>query len=568
MTRDYNKQFNIEDLREDKVFCTKAWAAISVSPSGSVFPCCLFEKPIEDENGRPYRIWETDVEEIFNSEFMQDVRSKMLCGERIEACRQCYQSETYGGDSLRITSNHEKYEIIPEYNLTNKLLPVSIDLKLNNKCNLKCRMCQPRDSSLIQNEFQEIIDKDTSFENFSNADIVDPDLKIPLSEIPSWDQSEVFLNSFSSLLSGLKKISMVGGEPLIMDQFYQILDKCIDSDNAKNIYVAVTTNLMYAPKEKLEIYMKSFYSFLFNISLDAVGKELNYIRYPATIEKIEKNFKKIYREDPEGLIIFQFTPTVQVYNALYIHEVYEFVERLMEEGYKFAPRAVHLTYLNFPMHLNIRILPERIRKLSIKKLKTFLLVSKHLVNNSFVVKNYIQLIKLLSNDYHDDRDRYLGEFLYYTKTLDNKRNQKLENSLSQLYEELNKLNIEPLKPAPSYYKLRDRGWKHARANELLEAIVCFEASLEYSDDPFIDYREISWMKLELQDFEGAVKSYEIAYDLKEDDEDVVRGLAAAYRCLGKYTLSDKLLNRGLKIFGEESEFIKHYNENVSRKENN
>jgi MoaA/NifB/PqqE/SkfB family radical SAM enzyme len=556
MTRDYNKQYTIEELREDKVFCTKAWGGLSISPSGSAFPCCLFEKPIADEKGQPYKVWETDIKEIYNSGFMKDVRKKMLCGESVDACKQCYQSETYGGDSLRIISNHESYEKLPSYKLEEDLSPVSIDLKLNNKCNLKCRMCQPRDSHLVQNEFQKIIDKDSSFASYSNANMFDPDLKIPLSEIPSWEESEIFLRSLKSILGAVKKISMVGGEPLIMNQFYEILDLCISEGRAKDIYVAVTTNLMYAPKEKLDIYLESFHSFLFNISLDAVGEELNYIRFPSTIEKVEANFKKIYREDAKGLINFQFTPTVQVYNAMYIHKVYEFVDRLLEEGYKFSPRSVHLTYLTFPMHLNIRILPEKIRKISIKRLKSFLLTSKHLVNNPYVIKNYMQLIKILANDYHEEQDRYLSEFLYYTYALDKERNQQMKNSLPDLYNALADLGVASKKPAPNFHSLRDKGWKHAQSKEFIEAISYFEEAVEYSDEKYIDYREIGWMKLEMKDFEGALNAYESAYELKIDDENIVKGLIITYRCLGKHYSSFKVLKAGKKTFKGNLEALK------------
>ena len=84
-------------LKTKKYFCTKAFGGLSISPAGSLAPCCLFEKAISREDGTPYSIWEDSLEDAYNSSFMQQFREKMLRDEPEEACRQCYQVEAHGG---------------------------------------------------------------------------------------------------------------------------------------------------------------------------------------------------------------------------------------------------------------------------------------------------------------------------------------------------------------------------------------------------------------------------------------------------------------------------------------
>ena len=218
-----------------KTFCVKAFGGISVTPSGACAPCCLFERMISDEKGQPFKIWQVDIEKSNNSEFMREVRRKMLAGEAVDPCRQCYQVEAHGGVSLRMQANSTDYEM-PDVLDPDFIYPaLSLDLKLNNRCNLKCRMCQPRDSHLVYNEFEKISKTMPEFQFYSNANLTDPDLEIPLDQIPEWSNSEDFFEKLDRMLSTIRKIAIVGGEPLLLDEVYRLIDLCVERGFASNI---------------------------------------------------------------------------------------------------------------------------------------------------------------------------------------------------------------------------------------------------------------------------------------------------------------------------------------------
>ena len=545
------KEMPIEKLRVNESFCTLAWTGLSVSPTGMVTPCCLFESPITDDD-KITRIHEDDINTFYNGDFMSGVRKKMFSGEKVKGCRQCYENEAHGGYSMRMRANHERYEILEQYDLETPVVPVSLDLKLNNKCNLKCRMCQPQDSNLIYNEFSKILKKDKNFSNFSNTRLKDFELNVDLKEIAAWEDSEEFFDKFKSMLPSLKKISLVGGEPLILNIVYRLLDYAIETGDSKHIYIAITTNMMVVPEEKLGRYFESFESVLVNMSIDAVGTELNYIRYPSSYEKIIDNFKKLYTlAGKRRNIFFNFSMTIQAYNALYIVDILEEVEKLKIEGYEFRNCPFNFTYLYFPEHLSLRMLPGNIRERAIKKLVDYLERDNY-ANKFKRLKNDVQqLINYLKNDHLKNSLQLQREFLYYTETLDKERNQTFKTSLTELYQGFTEAGVVASIPVASYHKIREQGWELAKKGHLRRAIAKFKQSAELSEDKYLDYREMAWMMLSIRKVNDAYHAYQKAYSLNSEDKHIIRGLVITSFKKGDEQLASSLIDKSLHFFPED-----------------
>lgn len=503
-----------------KHFCIKAFSGLSISPSGSLAPCCLFEKTITRNDGTPFSIWKDDLAEVYNSQFMQTFREKMLRDEAVDACRQCYQVEAHGGYSMRIQCNSLHSEHPKNLQLVDQV-PVTLDLKLNNKCNLKCRMCQPRDSHQIYDEFRRIQDQDPSFKFYSNTDLIDPDLQIPLEDVPNWAELPQFKETFRAMLPGLKKISLVGGEPLLLDELYDTLEICVEENRASQIGLVITSNFMHVPVDRLAPILNEFENVLFNISLDAVGAELNYIRFPSNFDRIIQNFKKLYDVSTFERVQFQFSPTIQIYNILYVDDVYYCVEQLIKDGYKFKGTPVHVTFLEFPTQLNIRILPDETRRLAIQKLQAVAERCPLLMRLPLVKRNLLQVIDILEKEVSPKRDTLLREFMYYSNAIDRQRGQRMQDFLPELHQSLG--GIQPTPPQVPYYRRREQGWELAKAGKLAEAISCFELTVKESPDPYIDHREMAWMRFVLQDYAGALQDYKMGLQLEPTDPYLAKG---------------------------------------------
>lgn len=144
-------------------FCMLAWKHLQINPEGTAKICCRASGSITDSDGRPYSLYEHSVKDIWNSEYMQNVRTAMVSGEQVSACQGCYADEARIGGSYRTQSNgkwletfsttiDEEKERAIAASFVESNLPVYIQFNLGNLCNLKCRMCNSSYSSQIEQD--------------------------------------------------------------------------------------------------------------------------------------------------------------------------------------------------------------------------------------------------------------------------------------------------------------------------------------------------------------------------------------------------------------------------------
>jgi hypothetical protein len=135
---------------DSKTFCMHPFTGLATREDGAVKVCCR-SAPIGF-------IQDDTLENTWNSFQMREVRRQVLCGERPDVCKPCFDLEDQGVESLR--QRHIK-DSIPESRIN--LYPNALDtlrddytmpfefptmeIKLNNLCNLRCRMCNPLDST-------------------------------------------------------------------------------------------------------------------------------------------------------------------------------------------------------------------------------------------------------------------------------------------------------------------------------------------------------------------------------------------------------------------------------------
>ena len=281
----------IEQNLPSKTFCPRAWNELAVSPTGTLTPCCVFERPVLKNNGEVATIWNSELQETWNGKYWGDIRKKMLSGKPVSGCKQCYQQEAIGGKSKRIEAHEESSQLVKKVvTLTSKegtipTLPRFLDLKLTNTCNLACRMCQPKDSSFIDKQFKKIRETEADFIHFQNASPFDPFLQKDLETIPKWTDSVHFSNTMEQLYPSLRKIALSGGEPFLLEEFYHILEEILKKGNAKETSIVISTNLTMIPKRFIKL-INQFKQVLLCVSIDGFKKSLEYIRYPIQMAKV------------------------------------------------------------------------------------------------------------------------------------------------------------------------------------------------------------------------------------------------------------------------------------------
>lgn len=152
----------ISAATESKVFCTMPFHHTCIGNEGTARICCMALGDVM-ENGKPMSLYTKSADEIWNSDYMREVRRKILADEPLAECRQCYEHEAATSTSYRKTTGIEPLldqsmdiEAIRRDAIANdyrvKHMPDFIKLELGNLCNLRCRMCWGGNSSEIERD--------------------------------------------------------------------------------------------------------------------------------------------------------------------------------------------------------------------------------------------------------------------------------------------------------------------------------------------------------------------------------------------------------------------------------
>jgi MoaA/NifB/PqqE/SkfB family radical SAM enzyme len=342
-------------------FCMHPFTGLATREDGSIKVCCR-SHPIGN-------IQHNSLEEIWNNETIRRIRKQVLNNERPPECDPCFSLEDQGVESLR---QRHIAGIIPESRI--KLYPNALDnltedfympfeiptmeIKLNNLCNLKCRMCNPTDSTSWTD--WDIVEK---FYKKEGNFLVKTIEELNLLEKPYLDKFEDnpnWWNSFEKLLPFFRRAEFAGGEPLMDPQHYRILDML--APYGSNIEIKYATNLTMLGKSNRTVwdYWPKFKSVAVNVSIDGFGKSYEYIRGNASWDTVISNIKEIQKIPNVSRIVGAVA--VQVSNVLVLDKMIEYF--LNELGIVFYTNMVR-----YPNVLSIQVLPEDLKNTAIKRLK-------------------------------------------------------------------------------------------------------------------------------------------------------------------------------------------------------
>jgi len=310
------------------------------------------------------------LEEIWNNNTMKRIRKQVLNGERPAECAPCFNLEDQGVESLR---QRHINGVIPEARINlypNALealrddftMPFEIptmEIKLNNLCNLKCRMCNPTDST-SWNDWQQV----ESFYEKENNFVVQSIKELNLLKKPyldKFDDNPNWWTSFEKLLPYFRRVEFAGGEPLMDPQHYRILDMLKPySANIEIKYATNATTLGISKGRTIHDYWPHFKSVAVNASIDGLDNVYSYIRGNGNYAEVEENIKTIQTVNNVSRIVGAVA--VQVSNVLILDKMIEhFLDKL---GIVFYTNMVQ-----YPNVLSAQVLPRELTALAIDRLQ-------------------------------------------------------------------------------------------------------------------------------------------------------------------------------------------------------
>ena len=425
------------------MICPIPWNHLAIRNNGDLRVCCQANQGpdkglLRREDGSIYHASDIDINESRNSQKMKDIRKKLLENEWHEDCIRCMNEENSNIRS-RFTYESENWEHIidedyirtntnPDGSIDTRKFPARhYDIRFGNKCNLKCRMCGPTDSSAWYEDNIKLWGICEYDESGRKMRIIKKENKYTVKEnIYEWYKSENFWNFMKNNLKVIRLVHMVGGEALLIKEHYKFLQMCIDGGFSKDIMVEYNTNGTIVTDSLLDMW-KQFKRVQIGVSIDGVGDVNDYVRYPSKFDKVQENLKKMCFSLSNANIW-----TAHTVSAINITELPDYLEWLNNLKIPILNTAkgniLGVSHpLHGPKHLNIKMFPKEIKD-KIKEHFDNYVFSKNEKRARAVLNKYI---KFMYQDQYDEK--LFDKFKMVMTRLDEIRNQSLEKSIPRLY---------------------------------------------------------------------------------------------------------------------------------------
>jgi len=270
-----------------KLWCPEAFRNLAIIPYNEdkvlISPCCQ-SKPFLDN---------VDSFDFNTNDYLVSIRNSLNEGVYPSSCARCEIAEKLGNKSRR-QSSIEFYDIEE----SNEVKLESIDYSSTWACNLACSHCNENFSSHW-----------SKLKRIKNSDrkLVGRIEQMPKEIIDSL------------VLDDIKKIHFNGGEPLLNNNHYNLLNR-VKSPN--NVVVSYNTNGTVIPNDEIfGIWRKMALVKLF-FSIDATESSFEYIRWPAKWESVVENIR-IIKETAPSNVMFAINVSIGCHNIIELQDIVE-----------------------------------------------------------------------------------------------------------------------------------------------------------------------------------------------------------------------------------------------------
>lgn len=398
-------------LNESKYFCIFPWIHQYVSPKGDVLPCCSTDNSSCLGSTKTH-----SLEQVFNNENTREMRRLMLEDKPHDLCRSCYKFEESHPYSYRNFARSRFGHLIDiiDTTLVDGTVPEFklryIDVRFSNLCNFKCRTCGSECSSQFAAEQRQLgIDGEVLL----RAD----------------GRNGQLLQEVLTQIDNAEMIYFAGGEPLIADEHYEIIEELIrrNRTDIKLRYNTNCSNLNYKNYDLAKLW-SHFDNVEISCSIDHYGERAEYIRKGTVWSEVEHNIR-IIREMPN--VDLQFNTVLSVFNYTTIHNFYDYM--IKNDLIRETDFHHFICTTSNPMYYSATSLPNTIKEAATQDIKSY-------IDNMNGFDKVKQLL-LMSIDFANQNDTWEENKIEFNK--ETKQRDRLRNeSFTVLFPELAEMIIE------------------------------------------------------------------------------------------------------------------------------
>jgi hypothetical protein len=388
-------------LDQSRVLCLAPWVHVHLSSLGDFTPCCEILDPQESNDG-------ATLLSHWNGAAMASIRKAMLEGRSVAACAKCYEKEAAGLTSYRQHFNelyraegHRLLATQEDGALAADIQPVDLDIRFSNLCNFRCRSCWHGASSRW----------------FADADALGQ-ARGAQAIITAGADREKTLEQVKQRLPFLRSIYFAGGEPLLMEEHYILLEELarIGRTDIRLSYHTNLSELGLGDRRVTELW-KAFSDVRVRVSADGMGKTGELIRKGMDWSAMERNIGLVRDACPK--VYLSIAITVSVLNVFHIPAFYSH----LHDELGFGQEDIFLNPLQTPAHYNVQCLPRFMKKaveLRLQSLAKSLRESEPAAQNAELGRRAGRAGLVDIVDYMNARDlrQHIPRFLDITDRLD------------------------------------------------------------------------------------------------------------------------------------------------------
>lgn len=285
---------------EKNNFCIAPWVNLHVDTTEHVKPCC---------RGAGISIPITDIDSYTHStdKNVLDLKQKLLKNQLPLGCVGCQERNWY--------SEFSNIRVDSESTLTLH----SLDFRWSNTCQLNCMYCN---------------------ENWSSSWAA---LKQNSETYRVKNNKHKLFELVNSQKNQIKRVSLLGGEPLLMKENIEVLDMLpndVGIDIFTNLNVDIENNLIFS--RLIERSNVNWY-----ISMENIGNKFEFVRRNSCWKQQVINIELLLKRSQS-----KFTPTIQsqfcVYSATSISELYQWANNYnLKINWNWLQNPAPLDFKNF-----------------------------------------------------------------------------------------------------------------------------------------------------------------------------------------------------------------------------
>ena len=400
-------------LTKNSSFCIYPWIHLHSFPTGEAQVCCMTEYNEPVGNLR-----EQTMQEVWNGDKMKEIRRNMLAGLPNASCARCYEQEKSGFMSGRISANKhhghhiERVEETKSDGSFDRFEMTYWDIRFSNLCNLSCRSCGHIYSSSWYQDQVKLAGKQWGEKHK------------PLFWAGRYETD--MLEQLMEHIDYVEQIYFAGGEPLMMDEHYQILEE-LERRGKFNVRLIYNTNFTKTKLKDRYVfdYWRKFDSVAVGASLDAMGERAEYIRKGTKWEEVENNRRMMMEQCPN--VDFYISPTLSIMNALHLPD---FHKNWVEKGL-IKPMDLNVNILQDPPYYRIDIAPDHYKQKIIEKFEEHLRWLRPLDPFKRATKGFESSLNFLKSE---NKQILLPKFWEKTNQLDGFRKENILEIIPELNE--------------------------------------------------------------------------------------------------------------------------------------